>query len=90
MDIASSVSNVLQSNELDTPFDMLLFDAPLFPHVPFEYMDNGRLTTSIQSTPGVALFRAAIVLGAQPPNIKCHNIMHIDVSLQVMPATVQH
>ncbi len=36
--------------------DVPLFGVLLFPHVPFELMDNGRLMTSIQSTPGVASF----------------------------------
>ncbi len=88
-DIASPVSNIPLLNVLDTLLNALLFDVPLFPCVPFEYMDNGCLTTSIQSTPSMALFRATIVLGARLQNIKCHNIMHIDVSLQVMPVTVQ-
>ncbi len=42
------------------PLDLLLFSEPLYPRVPFELMDNGRLTTSIQSMPGVASYCAAV------------------------------
>ncbi len=67
--------------------DML--NAPLYPPAPFESLDNGQLTTSIQLTHGVALFRAAVALGARPPFIEHHNISQVDVSLQVTPISVQ-
>ncbi len=38
------------------PLDLPLFGEPLYLCAPFELMDNGRLTTSIQSTPGVASY----------------------------------
>ncbi len=61
----------------------------LYPPAPFECLDNGQLVTSIQSTPSVALFRAAVALGAQPPFIEHHNILQINVSLQVTPISIQ-
>ncbi len=75
----NSAPPVLNVPELDA----LL--APLYAPEPFERLDNGQLVTLIQLMPGMALFRAAIALGAWPPSIKHHNIPQFYVSLQVMP-----
>ncbi len=72
------VDTVLPALNVPEP-DVL--NAPLYPPVPFKSLDDGLLTTSIQSTPGVALFRATVALGAWPPSIKRHNIVQINVSL---------